>query len=84
MLSKNYILRYKNGRDLYRYHGDSCVGIGEVTTGRSERRRNHKVDAISQCKEPEGVSRTNILEKHMRNWKDSARTRRNVWSMRRD
>lgn len=47
----------KNGRDLYRYHGDSCVGIGEVTTGRSERRRNHKVDAISQCKEPEGVKR---------------------------
>ena len=44
-------------RDLYRYHGDSCVGIGEVTTGRSERRRNHKVDAISQCKEPEGVKR---------------------------
>ena len=57
MLSEDYILWYKNGRNLYRCHGDSCVGIGEVTTGRSERRRNHKVDAIFQCKEPEGVKR---------------------------
>lgn len=56
-IEKLHFADTKNGRDLYRYHGDSCVGIGEVTTGRSERRRNHKVDAISQCKEPEGVKR---------------------------
>ena len=49
-------------RGLYRHYGNLCSGAGKATAGRPERRRNRAVDALFQCKEPEGVGRDGKAE----------------------